>query len=133
MEDEIWHEGWQEEPEPESHDDHEEDTPPLIAAGRQAIADIYAVAAEAAATVVARIKEQTGETIAVRNPSIMDATRPQLQDAAVRAGHALEAMDLVLGVTWGDCGTLGELMRDEIWTEEDREEIAFHLSRAGLS
>lgn len=106
----------------------------LIAQGRQAIAELTAQHREAVSLVVDVVREFTGVSLVpATQPPIMDATRAQLEDAAGRARHALRAMDDVLGVSWGDATTLGQLIRDPYWSGEDRERIAESLARAGLS
>lgn len=107
----------------------------LVKDGAEAIADLTEQYRQAVGAVVALVRQGTGVdlTPSVR-PSVMDATREQLKDAAGRARQALAAMDMVLKVTWGDgIETLGDLMRDDYWTDEDRERIAECLARAGLS
>ncbi|MFD8261680.1 hypothetical protein ACFV19_22725 [Streptomyces griseoluteus] len=66
-------------------------------------------------------------------PSVMDATRAQLADALLRARHAVAAAETVLSVSWGPHRTLGELMRDPIWSDEERERIVDNFIRAGIS
>lgn len=106
----------------------------LLTDGAEAIADLTAQYHEAVGAIVALVRACTGVDL---TPSpgapVMDAGREQLVDAAHRARHALAAMDVVLGVTWGDATTLGELLRDDYWSDEDRERIVDHLVRAGLS
>lgn len=106
----------------------------LVTGGAEAIADLTAQYREAVSTVVAVVLTATGVDL---TPSpgapIMDASREQLVDAANRARWALRAMGIVLGATWGDASTFGECIRDEFWSDEDRERIADCLARAGLS
>ncbi|TGB03199.1 hypothetical protein [Streptomyces sp. MZ04] len=85
------------------------------------------------AAVVRVVEQETGITLAQpAAPSVMDATRAQLQAADLRAQHALAAMDIVLRRwTWGDARTLGELVRT--LPPNVREALAEHLVRAGLS
>ncbi|MFD5078049.1 hypothetical protein [Streptomyces sp. NPDC058371] len=105
----------------------------IVAAGREAIADVQRAADEAVAAVVRVIEAETGVTLAVpAAPSVMDATRSQLTAADARAQHAVAAMDIVLRRwTWGDAQTLGELMPE--LPEDVREQVVDHLVRAGLS
>ncbi|MFJ5266177.1 hypothetical protein ACIQAC_37525 [Streptomyces sp. NPDC088387] len=105
----------------------------IVAAGREAIADVRRAADEAAAAIVRTIEAETGETIAAPvAPSVMDASRDQLAEADLRAQRAVAAMDQVLRRwSWGDARTLGELM--PTLPEDVREQIADHLVRAGLS
>ncbi len=104
----------------------------FAAAGRETIADIRRMSDEAIAAVVRVVEQRTGTTIAVRTPSVMDATRAQLNEAAYRAQHALAAMELVRGWFWPkEAATLGEFVRE--LPEDVREEIAGHLVEAGLS
>lgn len=106
----------------------------LVTDGAEAIADLTEQYRQAVSAVVALVQQGTGVdlTPAVR-PSVMDATQGQLKDAAGRARQALAAMDTVLKVHWGEATTLGELLRDEFWSDEDRERIVDHLVKAGLS
>ncbi|MFF0094186.1 hypothetical protein ACFYSF_30090 [Streptomyces canus] len=104
----------------------------IVAAGRAALADIQQASDEATAAVVRVVAQQTGVTLAVPPPSIMDATRQQLMGADRRARAAVAAMDIVLrGWFWGDAQTLGQLMPD--LPEHVREQVADHLVQAGLS
>lgn len=106
----------------------------LVKGGQEAIADLSAQYREAVGTVVAVVRTATGVDLTPSSrPPIMDATREQLVAASHRARQALAAMDTVLGVTWGDASTLGELLRDPFWSDADRERIVDHLIRAGLS
>ncbi|MGW3022468.1 hypothetical protein [Streptomyces sp. NPDC001221] len=106
----------------------------LVDNGGEAIADLTREYRRAVAAIVELVRTATGvELVPSARPSVMDATREQLEDAAGRARQALRAMDLVLGVHWGDCTTLGEVIRDEYWDQQDRELIAEHLAAAGLS
>ncbi|MFD8519360.1 hypothetical protein ACFV2D_04985 [Streptomyces capillispiralis] len=106
----------------------------LIDNGREAIEALTRDYRAAVGTVVELVQLTTGVDLTPSSrPPIMDATRPQLVDAAARARAALVAMDRVLAVTWGDARTLGEVIRDPFWTEDDRERIVEHLIRAGLS
>ncbi|MGW2565796.1 hypothetical protein [Streptomyces sp. NPDC001537] len=113
--------------------DHERER--FVQAGREALADIERVSAEAAAAVVRVIEKETGVSLAPPvGPSIMDATRAQLMAADLRARHAVAAMDVVLrGWSWGDARTLGELMRDPDLPQDVREHVADLLAEAGLS
>lgn len=101
-------------------------------AGRETIADIQRMADEAIAAVVRVVAQQTGVTLAVRPPSVMDATKEQLLNAELRAQHALRAMELIRGFFWpNDVATLGEFVRG--LPDDVRDEIAGHLVAAGLS
>lgn len=112
------------------HDDAERAA--MVAAGRETIAEFRRAADDAVAAVVRVVEAETGVTLAVRPPSIMDATREQLNEAAYRAGHALEAMKLIRGWFWPkDVESLGEFVRE--LPEDVREQIADHLVKAGLS
>lgn len=106
----------------------------LVTDGAEAIADLTAQYHQAVGAVVALVRTATGVDL---TPSpgapVMDATREQLVDAANRARWALRAMDIVLGATWGDASTFSECIRDDFWSDEDRERIAECLARAGLS
>ncbi|WP_405591276.1 hypothetical protein [Streptomyces sp. NBC_01092] len=113
-------------------DDIEAHRAAIVSAGRAALADINQASAEAAGAVVRVVEQQTGVTLAVRSPSIMDATKAQLADAERRARHALVAVDLIRGWFWPrDVVTLGEFVRD--LPEDVREQIADNLVKAGLS
>lgn len=101
-------------------------------AGRAAIAEIRRASDEAIAAVVRVVEQQTGVTLAVRQPSIMDATKGQLADAEYRARHALLAMEAIRGFFWpNSVETLGEFIRG--LPGDVRETIAGHLVEAGLS
>ncbi|EFL35497.1 predicted protein [Streptomyces viridochromogenes DSM 40736] len=105
----------------------------IAAAGREALADVQRAADETTAAIIRVIEQQTGISLRPPTaPSVMDATREQLQAADTRAQHALAATEIVLRRwTWGDAQTLGELMPS--LPEEVREIVAEHLVRAGLS
>ncbi|MEU8866907.1 hypothetical protein [Streptomyces umbrinus] len=104
----------------------------IVAAGREALAEMRQVYEESAAAVVRVIEAQTGVSLSPAPPSVMDATRAQLMDADRRARAAVAAMNIVLRRWhWGDAQTLGELMPD--LPEDVREQIADHLVQAGLS
>jgi hypothetical protein len=106
----------------------------LIDNGREAIEALTQDYQTAVGTVVELVRLTTGVDLTpTSRPPIMDATRPQLVDAAARARSALAAMDKVLAVTWGEAHTLGDVIRDPFWTDEERERIAECLIRAGLS
>ncbi|MFJ9018772.1 hypothetical protein ACIRPU_02110 [Streptomyces sp. NPDC102259] len=106
----------------------------LIDNGREAIEALTQDYRAAVGTVVELVQLTTGVDLTPANrPPIMDATRAQLVHAAARARSALAAMEQVLGVTWGELQTLGEVIRDPFWTDEERERIAECLIRAGLS
>ena len=111
----------------------EVDRQAVVAEGSEALADLTRTYNEAVGAIVALVRAQTGVELVSSQPSVMDATREQLESAAGRARWALRAMDTVLGVTWGDSQTLGELIRDDYWSDQDRERIAEYLTRAGLS
>lgn len=104
----------------------------IAEAGRETLADIQRVLAEAAAAVVRVVEQQTGITLGPpAAPSIMDATREQLGQAERRARHALAAMELIRRWHWGDARTLGELMPE--LPEDVREQIADNLVKGGIS
>lgn len=106
----------------------------LVKDGAEAIEDLTAQYREAVGAVVALVRQGTGVdlTPSPRAP-IMNATREQLKEAAGRARWALMAVDRVLSCTWGDLETLGEVMQDDYWSDEERAEIAEWLARGGLS
>ncbi|MGW4514533.1 hypothetical protein ACWEO4_21570 [Streptomyces sp. NPDC004393] len=62
-----------------------------------------------------------------------DAGREQLADALLQARHAVTAAETVLSVTRGESRTLGELMRDPIWSDVERQRIVDNFIRAGIS
>ncbi len=104
----------------------------IVEGGREAIADIQAQADRAIAAVVRVVEHQTGVTLAVHQPSIMDATQADLLAAELRTQHALAALKLVRGWFWpDDVRTLGEFVRG--LPDEIREQIADHLVKAGQS
>ncbi|MEV0483755.1 hypothetical protein AB0I69_24500 [Streptomyces sp. NPDC050508] len=104
----------------------------FVQAGREALADIQRVSADASAAVVRVIEQQTGVTLGPPvGPSIMDATPDQIADAERRARHALAAVELIRRWHWGDARTLGELMPD--LPEDVREQIADNFVKAGIS
>lgn len=105
----------------------------IAAAGREALADVQRAADETMAAIIRVIEQQTGISLSPPpGPSVMDATRPQLQAADARAQHAVAAMDVVLRRwSWGDAQTLGQLM--PALPEDVREAVADHLVQAGLS
>ncbi|MET9392440.1 hypothetical protein ABZY20_18915 [Streptomyces sp. NPDC006624] len=106
----------------------------LIDNGREAIEALTQDYRAAVGTVVELVLLSTGVDLTpTPQPPIMDATRAQLQDAAGRARQALAAMETILGVTWGEATTLGELIRDPFWSEGERAKVVDHLIRAGLS
>lgn len=106
----------------------------LVTDGAEAIEDLTAQYQAAVGTVVALVRTATGVDL---TPSpgapVMNATREQLVDAAARARWVLKAVDRVLSVHWGDLETLGDLIRDDYWSDEERAEIAEWLARGGLS
>lgn len=111
----------------EAHDPEE-----FADAGRAAIRDIQRASDEAIAAVVRVVEQRTGQTIAVRQPSVMDATKAQLADAEYRARHALLAIEAIRGFFWpNSVETLGEFIRG--LPGDVRETIAEHLVKAGLS
>lgn len=105
----------------------------IAAAGRDALADVQRAADETMAAIIRVVEQQTGVSLSPPpGPSVMDATREQLQAADRRAQHAVAAMNVVLRQwSWGDARTLGELMPS--LPEDVRETVAEHLVRAGLS
>ncbi|GAA4016131.1 hypothetical protein [Streptomyces plumbiresistens] len=105
----------------------------IAAAGREALADVQRAADETMAAIIRVVERQTGVSLSPPpGPSVMDATRAQLQAADVRAQHAVAAMDVVLRRwSWGDAQTLGQLMPE--LPEDVREAVADHLVQAGLS
>ncbi|MET7738908.1 hypothetical protein [Streptomyces sp. NPDC005385] len=104
----------------------------LVDGAADVIADIRAQADRQIAAVVRMVEQQTGVSLLVRNPSIMDATRDQLMAADLRAQHALAALKLIRGFEWPpDVRTLGEFMRG--LPDDIRERIAEHLVEAGQS
>ncbi|MFG2638861.1 hypothetical protein ACGFX8_34870 [Streptomyces sp. NPDC048362] len=114
--------------EPEHLPEREQsDRQEIVVAGRETIAEFRRAA------VVRVVEQETGVTLVDRPPSIMDATREQIADALLRARHAVAAAETVLSVSWGESGTLGELMRDPIWTDAERERIVDNFIRTGIS
>lgn len=104
----------------------------LVDGGMDVIAEIQRQADRQIAAVVRVVEEQTGVTLLVRQPSVMDATRDQLMAADLRAQHALAALKLIRGFEWpADVRTLGEFMRG--LPDDVRDRIAGHLVDAGQS
>lgn len=106
----------------------------LVDNGRDAIADLGEQYRAAVGAVVDVVRVATGVDLTPSSrPPIMDATREQLMEAAGRARLALQALDPVLKLHWGDATTLGEVIRDPYWSDEERERMAELLAMAGLS
>lgn len=104
----------------------------LVDGGMDVIAEIRRQADRQIAAVVRVVEHQTGVTLAVRQPSVMDATKKQILDAERRAQHALAALKLIHGWFWpNDVATLGEFVRG--LPDDIREQIADHLVKAGQS
>lgn len=69
----------------------------IAAAGREALADVQRAADETAAAITRVIEQRTGISIGPpAAPSVMDASRAELQASDTRAEHALAAMEIVL-------------------------------------
>jgi hypothetical protein len=104
----------------------------IAQAGREALADIQRASAEASASVVRVIEQQTGITLTPVRPSVMDAHFPELARMERQAAAYVEAMRVVR--QWmlpTDPRRLGELVPD--LPEDVREQIADNLVRAGIS
>ncbi|MET7570796.1 hypothetical protein ABZT04_20200 [Streptomyces sp. NPDC005492] len=104
----------------------------IAQAGREALADIRRASAEASAAVVRVIEQETGVTLAVTKPSVMDAHFPELARMERQAAAYVEAMRIVRQwVLPSETRALGELMPE--LPEDVREQIADNLVRAGIS
>lgn len=106
----------------------------LLDDGQRVIAELAQDYRAAVTTVVDLVRTATGVDLTpAAQPPIMDATRDQIQYAAIRARYAVALADMVLHVHWGDAKTLGECVTDPYWSDADRERIADLIVRAGLS
>ncbi|MHA6760076.1 hypothetical protein [Streptacidiphilus sp. PAMC 29251] len=107
--------------------DHQE----LLEQAREALAGLTADHDAAVAQVVAFVREQTGETIAVRKPGVMDASLSDLFSMENQARSYLEAMKAIRRwVMPGDPRPLGNRLK--VIPPEEAELITGHLRDAGV-
>jgi hypothetical protein len=103
----------------------------LVNEGRAAVAEVTALADRVTEAIVARIAEETGEKILVRQPGIMDAHYGDLLGLEVQAAAYAAAMALIR--QWlrpNDPRRLGDLLK--VIPADVAEEITAHLRTAGV-
>jgi hypothetical protein len=108
-----------------------DDREDLIADARATLASFAAVYDDAVRLVVEHVQQQTGETIAIRRPGVLDARLSDLFTMEYQANSYIEAMRAIR--RWmhpGDTRRVGDVLK--VIPADEADLVTAHLRSAGV-